>query len=193
MKYGAIRSCLCITLAMTLAGCADSVELPAESPDEPTVVSKLAVSTTDAGIPQALDDEAAVRATLDELMLAIAVSDYHTQMRLTNPVLIQRVGGEEAFLKMLKRVSAEVESDAGVPSLLKVLSISEIVPSGGKWFATVKAEMSVGGLGMVPALFICERLPGDAPWRLLDGAGFKGGRSLLLSLLPDFPDELELP
>src|SRR5437660_10144405 len=127
-----------------------------------------------------------------------AVEEDHAKLaQLTHPALLDMFGGRAAYIKKLESVAADMKGRGYQLKRFSLGEPSQLVKSAGQVYALVPSEVQLSGpdgaTGRQRSYLIAVSADGGAHWTFIDGAGIAGDRRKAKSLLPDFPDQLQLP
>jgi hypothetical protein len=153
-----------------------------------------------AGASSSFDQQEALtnlKMQADELGRAALRQDHVKMADLTLPALVDASGGRATFIKQLDAMAADMKKEGFQLTKFTIGQPSSLVKANSHVYAIVSCELDLSGPGGVvgrqPSYFISVSEDGGARWRFIDGMGTAGDRSKLKSLLPDFPEQLQLP
>lgn len=113
------------------------------------------------------------------------------------PCFGREAWGSRRTFKKLESIAAEMKEQGFRLKKFTIGDPSELVQAAGQIYAVVpdKVEMSdpSGAAGRKTSFLIAVSPDGGVHWNFIDGAGGGGDRSKLKRLLPDFPEQLQLP
>lgn len=164
------------------------------TPDAPKPKGKSVASTAPSDQRQALT---ALKAQAQEIGQA-AIREDHTKMaQLTHPALVEKFGGQAAYVKKLDSTATEMKQQGFRLKAFTVGEPSELVQAGGRLYAVVPQEVQLSGpqgaAGRRASFLVAVSADGGSHWQFVDGSGVRGDRSKLKMLFPEFPDRLQLP
>jgi hypothetical protein len=127
-----------------------------------------------------------------------AVDEDHAKMaELTLPVLVEKFGGRAAYIKKLESIASEMKREGFRLKKWTLADPSPLVQSVSEVYAVVPAAVELSGpggaVGRKSSYLIAVSGDGGASWKFIDGAGIGADRSKLRKLVPNFPDQLQLP
>jgi hypothetical protein len=146
-----------------------------------------------------LDEEqarTALAAQAEEVGRAALNEDHARMAELTEPALVERFGGRREYVRKLETIAVGMKGRGYRLTKSSVGEPSRFVRAGRDTYAVVPTEVEMtgpGGAGKAPSFLVAVSRDGGATWKFVDGAGVRGDRARLKALLPNFPEELELP
>jgi hypothetical protein len=144
--------------------------------------------------PQARNN---LKAQAEEAGRAAAQENHARMAELTLPALIEKAGGRALYIKKLESVAAEIKGKGFALKKCTIGQPSELVQVGGDVYATVPTELEMSGpqgaTGRQPSYMIAVSRDGGATWKFIDGFGAGGDREKVKTLLPNFPEQLQVP
>lgn len=149
---------------------------------------------------QHFDREQALEALQTQVREAAqaGIEENHERLAdLTHPELIKRAGGRAELVKQLTSMAAEMKGQGFKMTGTKWGNLPAIAAGGRKVFGVVPYTLEMSGPGGITGtqetFMLGESSDGGKTWKFLDGAGSKGDRKMVKAIMPEFPDELQLP
>jgi hypothetical protein len=116
---------------------------------------------------------------------------------LTLPALVEKFGGRAGYVQKLESIAAEMKGQGFRLTKFTLRDPSQLVQAAGEVYAVIPSVVELSGpggaAGRQPSYLIAVSTDGGASWKFLDGGGVGGDRGKLKALLPNFPDQLQLP
>jgi hypothetical protein len=169
--WGKMRYFTCL-LTVLLIGCS------AKHPDRKLALMNLKSQADDLG-----------RATVDE--------DYQKMADLTHPTLVDKFGGRDGFIQRLGSKVAEMKDQGFQFKQVTYSEPSKLVEELGELYAIVPFKAMVaspgGATATQPSFLIGVSPDGGITWKFINGSGVAEDRNKLKAILPNFPNELQLP
>lgn len=134
-----------------------------------------------------------VKAKVEAINHALIKGDYGTIADLTYPKLVEMMGGREAMLAALSRVTVEMKAKGFVFKSVTVEEPKQFVPMGSEVFTVVPVTlMMTAPGGRVTSKGFVLGISEDAgqSWTFIDG---NVGRDGLETLVPNLPLSLKIP
>jgi hypothetical protein len=132
-----------------------------------------------------------------ELMDSTLSGDYERAMGFTHPKAVEMMGGKRKYVQVLKDGMASFQKDGVEINKISLDDPSAVVQNGNEHFSIVPQTLAMTfnktKVGLQRGYLVALSTNGGRNWVFLDGAGIKEDRTKLKSLLPNFPDALELP
>jgi hypothetical protein len=138
-----------------------------------------------------------LEAQAEEVGRAAVEEDHPKMAELTLPALVEKFGGRTMYVKKLESIAAEMKGQGFRIKQVAIGKPSQLVQAGGETYAVVPSEPELSGpggaTGKKRSYMIAVSQDGGATWKFIDGAGIGSDRGKLKSILPNFPEELQLP
>jgi hypothetical protein len=116
---------------------------------------------------------------------------------LTHPTLVEKFGGLDQYERKLETIAGEMKGQGFGLKNFTIGEPSKLVEASGGVYAVVPFNLELtgpgGASGRKPSYLIGVSADGGANWKFIDGAGVGADRSKVRMILPNFPEELELP
>jgi hypothetical protein len=150
--------------------------------------------------PQSLDPQQAqkaLKAQAEEVGRAAVEEDHPKMAELTLPALVDKFGGPAAYVRQLESMAAEMKGQGCRLTKYRIGDPSPLVEASGAVYAVIPMVLELSGpggaAGRAPSYLIAVSQDGGASWKFVDGAGAGNDRGKVKALLPDFPEQLQLP
>jgi hypothetical protein len=110
---------------------------------------------------------------------------------------VGRAAVQEDHARRVESTAAEMKGQGFGLKKFTIGEPSQLVQAGGQVYAIVPSELEMSApprtTGRQAAYLIAVSPDAGARWQFIDGSGIGGDPRKLKSLLPNFPEELQLP
>jgi|GEM_PF-5894616 len=133
----------------------------------------------------------------EECCQAMVQDDHSTLVDRSLPYLVEMMGGRERYIARLKTFASEMKKSGVHAREMTVYQPEEFQQKSGVLYGVVAYKMLLKG-----PLFLSRTISGQLigiskdrgkNWSFFDCTALKGDRIKIKSVIPDFPDELQLP
>jgi hypothetical protein len=135
-------------------------------------------------------------AQADEVGRAMIEKDHNTMARLTNPAIIEAIGGRTKFIEAIQKVENDAQKTGIRFTGIRMSEPSPILESSGQLYATAPYVLSFKGPGGAEetqsSFLLGISTSGGKVWTFVDGQGVTKNPGAVRQLLK-LPAELELP
>jgi hypothetical protein len=149
--------------------------------------------------PRLIDESEAManlKSQAELVIRAVLEKDHAMMATLTHSALVEQLGGRDRFIQKLESIAAEIQGEGFRFKTAKLGEPTQPVESAGEYYVIFPYSFVMAGsdVEMIGKTFlICVSKDGGRTWKFLDGHSAAGDRDKLKTVLPHFPDQLQLP